>query len=46
MIAKFGKRSISFLLAVAMLFSMVPVQAFATEDHEEETQGIILGFFI
>ena len=46
MLSNFGKRTFAFLLAVVMVFSMLPVQAFATEtgedlhdhdhDHEEE----------
>ena len=41
----YGKRLLSFLLAMVMVFSLVPVQAFATEsehdhdhEHTEETQ--------
>ena len=39
MIAQYGKRCVSFFLALVMIFSAVPVQAFATESGhvEEET---------
>ena len=42
MIAQFGKRSIAFLLAIIMVFSLVPVQAFAAEtdehDHDHDSE--------
>ena len=41
MLANYVRRSLSFLLALTMIFSLVPVQAFATEEdghvHEGET---------
>ena len=37
MFEQFGKRSISFLLALVMIFTMVPVQAFATGDVHDHT---------
>ena len=35
MIAQFGKRMLAFLLVLTMVFSLVPVQAFATETGNE-----------
>ena len=36
MIARFGKRTVAFLLAMIMVFSLVPVPAFAEETGEHE----------
>ena len=36
MISEMSKRFLSFLLAMAMLVSMVPVQVFATETEEHD----------
>lgn len=43
MLIQFGKRSVALLLALTMVFSMVPVQAFAMEDShaEGETHEIL-----
>ena len=44
MLAQELKRCLSFLLALVMVFSMVPVQAFATEDvhdHVDSEEGIV-----
>ena len=45
MLANYGKRILSFLLALVMVFSAVPVQAFATEvehDHEHDDDTIVV----
>ena len=34
--SQYGKRFLSLLLAFAMVFSMLPVSAFATEDDDAE----------
>ena len=43
MLANYAKRSLSFLLALTMIFSMVPVQAFATEEsgHDHIDEGVV-----
>ena len=47
MLTNIGKRTLSFVMALVMLFSMVPVQAFATEedghDHVHEEEIVISG---
>ena len=44
MLTNIGKRTLSFVMALVMLFSMVPVQAFATEeehDHEHVEETVV-----
>jgi len=45
MIAQYGKRALSLFLAIIMIFSAVPVQAFAAEDehdHEHQAEDIVV----
>ena len=42
MIAKYGKRVLSFILAMIMVFSAMPVQAFAEDLHDHEIEELIV----
>ena len=39
MITQFGKRALSLFLAVIMVLSAVPMQVFATDNHDHEEQS-------
>ena len=41
MITQFGKRTLSLLLALIMILSAVPFQAFAEESHEHPDESIV-----
>ena len=43
MFTKSGKRVVSLLLALIMIFSVMPTQAFATEAHDHEEEGAVAG---
>ena len=42
MIAQYGKRALSFFLAMIMILSVVPVQAYAEEIHDHQDEGIVV----
>ena len=42
MIAQYGKRVLSFFLAMIMILSAVPVQVFAEEPHDHTEEGIVV----
>ena len=43
MFTKSGKRIVSLLLALIMIFSVLPVQAFAADNHDHEEEGAVAG---
>ena len=42
MIAKYGKRALSFFLAMMMVLSVMPVQAFAEEAHDHQDENVVV----
>ena len=39
MIAKYGKRALSFILALIMILSVMPTQALAEENHDHDHEN-------